>query len=89
MRSQIINSFAERVGTQAVHRSWRDNKLRQGRDVPEIQMHWDTLPLQDKDLDCEIAKDVARCFLDWIDEEKERMTAIAEGARAGIEKAAL
>lgn len=62
---EAIAKCAQSFGV-VVWRSWRNNMLKQGREVAEKRMRWDTLPQQDKDLDCQIYEDVARHFAKWL-----------------------
>ena len=60
--------FARENGARELHRSWRDNMLEQGRQVPPGRMKWETLSEQDKELDFEIANDLYQDFYTWLKE---------------------
>lgn len=65
LSKETIRWFAERSGFIMVWESWRDNMLKQGRNVPEIRMNKETLPANDIELDTEIAFDVIDDFAFW------------------------
>ena len=61
-----IEEFAKANGGREVHRSWRDTMLRQGRNVPEVKMVWEELPMYDRNLDCTISKDAILDYTTWV-----------------------
>ncbi len=58
-----MNTDWEALG-QAVHRSWRDGMLSQGRTVERERLNWETLPERDRVLDRYIAGEVVQALLD-------------------------
>ena len=61
-----IVSFVNANGGREVHRSWRDNMLRQGRRVRPELMEWDELPMYDRILDRAISLDALRDYAVWV-----------------------
>ena len=66
LSQDTIEEFAKANGGREVHRSWRDTMLRQGRNVPEVRMVWEELPMYDRNLDCTISKDAILDYTTWV-----------------------
>lgn len=65
--SQVnLTDWALTEGGKALHASWRDRMIGQGRDVSVERMHWETLADQDKALDQGIARDAVLAYLTWL-----------------------
>jgi hypothetical protein len=61
-----VFQFADRVGGQKVHESWRNGMWAQAREVSSERQVWGLLPDKDKVLDRMIAIAVVEEFIDYL-----------------------
>lgn len=61
-----IREFSRVNGAYEVHLTWKNTKLKQGRDIPDHQRKFSELPEQDVELDREVAFNVISDYIVYI-----------------------
>ncbi len=56
-------NYAREIGGKTLRACLRDEMIKQGREVSEERMHWDTLSEQDQSLDIQIFRELITSFI--------------------------